>query len=53
MAVTAGQSPGPFAGGTADGPPDQLWHRGWSPFATAAAGPPYNPAFITINFIEP
>ena len=47
MAVTAGQSPGPFAGGTADGPPDQLWHRGWSPFATAC--PPYtgNPAFIT------
>ena len=25
-------------------PPDQLWHCGWSPFATA--GPPYNPAFI-------
>ena len=23
MAVTAGQCPGPFAGGTADGPPDQ------------------------------
>ena len=26
-------------------PPDQLWHRGWPPFATA--GPPYNLAFIT------
>ena len=48
MAVTAGQSPRNICG-TADGPPDQLWHRGWSPFATAAAGPRTdNPAFITI-----
>ena len=35
--------------GTADGPPEQLWRHGWSPFATA--GSPYNPAFIF--FIEP
>ena len=35
--------------GTADGPPDQLWRRGWSPFATS--GPrSYNPAFITFSY---
>ena len=35
--------PGPFAA-LQMVPPDQLWRRGWSPFATS--GPPYNPAFI-------
>ena len=43
MAATAGP-PGPFAA-LQMVPADQLWRRGWSPFATA--GPPYNPAFIT------
>ena len=33
MAATAGP-PGPFAAQQMI-PPDQLWHRGWSPFATA------------------
>ena len=42
MAATAGP-PGPFAA-LQMVPPNQLWHRGWSPFATA--GPPYNPVFI-------
>ena len=43
MAATAGPS-GPFAA-LQMVPPDQLWRRGWCPFATA--GPPYNPAFIS------
>ena len=42
MAATAGP-PGPFAA-LQMVPPDQLWCRDWSPFATAC--PPYNPAFI-------
>ena len=43
MATTAGP-PAPFAA-LQMVPPEQLWRRGWSPFATA--GSPYNPAFIT------
>ena len=43
MAATAGP-PGPFAV-LQMVPPDQLWHHGWSLFATA--GSPYNPTFIT------
>ena len=51
MTVTAGQSPRTICG-TADGPPDQLWHRGWSPFSTAAAGPRIIQRLL-ILFIEP
>ena len=43
MAATVGPA-GPFAALQMVSP-DQQWHRGCSPFATA--GPPYNPAFIT------
>ena len=48
MAATAGP-PGSFAA-LQMVPPDQLWHHGWSPFA--AAGPPYNPAFIALTAIQ-
>ena len=54
IAATAGP-PGPFAA-LQMVPPDQLWRRGWSPFATA--GPPLPqlvPRIIQhlLLFIEP